>query len=157
MPLLTAFYRFDGRITRRTFWTGLILLAVFSPFAFSTVVSADPFSDLVANIRQYGVKGLIWSLVLMFALAALLTKRLHDRNKTGLFALLFYGPAVLKLFTFYTGALLGEGLLSWFGWLQDWGWLIGLELGAVGIWFLIELGLYGPVEPNKYGPDPRTD
>ncbi len=154
MPLLRAFYSFNGRITRRTFWVGLLLLAAFSPFAFSTLVSSDPFADLVGNIQKFGLKGLLWSLALIFALAALLTQRLHDRNKTGLYAFLFYGPAVLKAVQFYTGYTLDGG---WFGWLHSWGWLIGLELGAVGIWFLIELGLYGPVEPNKYGPDPRDD
>ena len=67
---------------------------------------------------------------------------------------LFYGPALLKAVQFYTGLEFGGGALSW---VQNWGWLIGLELGAVGIWFLIELGLYGPVEPNKYGLDPRNN
>ena len=154
MPMLSAFYSFQGRITRRTFWVGLFILAVVSPFAFTTLISSDPISDLINNIRQYGLKGLFWSLALIFALAALLTKRLHDRNKSGFYAVLFYGPAVIKAVQFYTGYSPDGG---WFSWMQDWGWLIGLELGAVGLWFLIELGLYGPVEPNKYGPDPRHD
>ncbi len=132
----------------------MLLLIIFSPFAFTTIISSNPFGDVVQSIRQLGLKGLIWSVVLLFVLAALLTKRLHDRNKTGLYAVLFYGPALLKAVQFYTGYSLEGG---WFSFLQDWGWLIGWELGFVGLWFLVELGLYGPVDPNKYGPDPRGD
>ena len=154
MSLITNLIGFQGRITRRTFWLGLLLLIIFSPFAFTTIISSDPFGDVVQSIRQLGLKGLVWSVVLLFVLAALLTKRLHDRNKTGLYAGLFYGPALLKAVQFYTGYSLEGG---WFSFLQDWGWLIGWELGFVGLWFLVELGLYGPVDPNKYGPDPRGD
>lgn len=154
MSIFSNFFSFQGRIARRSFWLGLVLLAVFSPFAFSTIISSNPFAELLRSAQELGVKGLIWSLVLIFVLASLLTKRLHDRNKTGLYAALFYGPAVLKAVQFYTGYSLDGG---WFSWLQDWGWLIGLELGFVGIWFLIELGLFGAVDPNKYGPDPRDD
>lgn len=154
MGLITRFFGFQGRITRRTFWFGLAILVIFSPFAFTTIISSDPFGDVLNSIRQLGFKGLVWSLILLFMLAGLLTKRLHDRNKTGLYAVLFYGPALLQAVQFYTGYQLEGG---WFSFLQDWGWLIGLELGFVGLWFLVELGLYGPVEPNKYGPDPRDD
>lgn len=148
MSLLSPFLSFQGRIGRLTFWIGLIILTAISPFAFSTLISADPFGEMISKTQQLGLKGLLWSVALIFCLAALLTKRLHDRNKTGLYALLFYGPALLQLVNFYTGQSLGG---EWFSWLQDWGWLIGLELGAVGLWFLIELGFFGSVEPNKYG------
>ena len=154
MPLLSPFISFHGRITRRTFWVGLFILTALSPFAFSTLISADPFGELINSVQQFGLKGLAWSVVLIFCLAALLTKRLHDRNKSGLYAVLFYGPALLKAMEFYGGLSLGG---EWLSWVQDWGWLLGLEMGAVGLWFLIELGLYGPVDPNKYGPDPRDD
>ena len=152
MPLISPFVSFNGRIGRRTFWVGLFILTALSPFAFSTLVSADPIAELINSVKQFGLKGLAWSVVLIFCLAALLTKRLHDRNKSGLYAVLFYGPALLKAMEFYGGLSLGG---DWLSWVQDWGWLLGLEMGAVGLWFLIELGLYGPVEPNKYGPDPR--
>ena len=154
MPLISPFISFQGRITRRTFWLGLIILTAASPFAFSTLLSSDPIADLVANVQKFGLKGLIWSVVLIFCMAALLTKRLHDRNKTGLYAVLFYGPALLQALQFYGGVSLD---LSWLSSVQEWGWLIGLEIAAVGLWFLVELGLYGPVDPNKYGPDPRDD
>jgi len=154
MRLLSPFVSFRGRITRRTFWMGLFILTAVSPFAFSTLISSDPIADIVGNIQQFGLKGFIWSLVLIFCLAALMTKRLHDRNKTGLYAVLFYGPALLQAWHFYTGLSVGG---DWFGWMQDWGWLLGLEMGAAGIWFLIELGFLGAVDPNKYGVNPRDD
>lgn len=152
MGFISPFTSFHGRIGRLTFWIGLIILAAISPFAFTTLLSADPFTDMAAKAQQLGLKGLLWSVALIFFLAALLTKRLHDRNKTGLYALLFYGPALLQAVHFYTGVNVENQLdsLEWFSWVRDWGWLIGLELGAVGLWFLVELGFYGPVEPNKY-------
>lgn len=157
MSLLSPFISFQGRITRRTFWVGLFILAAVSPFAFSTLISSDPIAELVGNIQKFGIKGLVWSIALIFCLAALLTKRLHDRNKTGLYAVLFYGPALLKALQFYTGVTFAGEWAGWFTWVQDWGWLIGLEMGAVGLWFLVELGFYGSVEPNKYGSDPAND
>jgi uncharacterized membrane protein YhaH (DUF805 family) len=39
-----------------------------------------------------------------------------------------------------------------------WGYkLLAGWIGTVSAWFLIELGFFGPKEPNRYGPDPRDD
>ena len=51
MPIISPFVSFHGRITRRTFWVGLIVLAFASPFAFSTIISADPFGELVQTAQ----------------------------------------------------------------------------------------------------------
>ena len=101
MRLFAPFTRFQGRITRRTFWAGLVVLAAISPFSLSALISNDPFSEVIVKIRELGLPGLLWSAVLIYALAALLTKRLHDRGKTGLYAVLFYAPALLTALHFF--------------------------------------------------------
>lgn len=145
--LIKLFTSFRGRIGRIAFWFGIIVLAMVSPFSVSTLFTSDPLSDLVNNVRNLGLFGLGWSLVLIYVMAALLTKRLHDRNKSGIFAALAYAPATLQTVLFFIGQS------HWASWLQtalDWSWLIGLHLAVVGVWFFVELGLYGPKEPNKY-------
>ena len=71
-------------------------------------------------------------------------KRIHDRNKTGKLAALFYG----LWFVFMAAAIAtgGNAVIA-----------IGLFLLslAISIWFLIEFGcLRGTIGSNRYGPDP---
>lgn len=146
--LINLFLGFRGRIGRFGFWLGLITIAMVSPFSFWSVFSTDPLNDLMGNVQKLGVTGLIWSLVLIYVMAALITKRLHDRNKPGIYAALVYAPAILQSVTFFLG---GKEWASWLQFIYDWSWLIGLELAIVGLWFFVELGLYGAKEPNRYG------
>ena len=74
---------------------------------------------------------------------ALAAKRLHDRDKSAWWLLLFYlVPAVLDA----TAQALGEAT----------GALVLTLLGAaISIWAMIELGfLKGTQGPNRFGPDP---
>ncbi|WP_456618345.1 MULTISPECIES: DUF805 domain-containing protein [unclassified Bradyrhizobium] len=68
-------------------------------------------------------------------------KRLHDRNKSGWWLLLFYlGPAVCH----YVGQMSDLDVI--------------LDAASFGLtaWAIVELGvLPGTVGSNKYGPDPR--
>jgi uncharacterized membrane protein YhaH (DUF805 family) len=84
---------------------------------------------------------------------AVAIKRLHDRDKSGWWLLLFYfAPVVLIGIGTLLGvaSVLGEsaggGILA----------MIFYVAGAVaGIWGFVELGcLRGTVGPNQYGPDP---
>lgn len=150
MRLFDTFLGFRGRIGRSRFLFGLAVLVALSPFSVGTIVSANPLHEMSALIRQSGAVGLGWSLALLFVLAALMTKRLHDRGKSGLYAALFYLPAALELSRFFLGHLPGlERFALWSGLLAAW-------LGASGLWFLVELGFYrGQSGPNAYGLDPR--
>lgn len=150
MNLLATFLSFRGRIGRARFLFGLAVLAALSPFSLGTIVSSNPLHEMVALVRRSGAVGLGWSLALLFVLAALMTKRLHDRGKSGLFASLFYLPAALEVARFFLGPLPGlADVALWSGLLAAW-------LGATGLWFLVELGFYrGQNGPNAYGLDPR--
>ncbi len=140
------FFSFDGRIGRLAYWFGLIVLVAVSPFSFWAVFSENPFTEVISLTRETGLAGLGWSLALLFPLAALNTKRLHDLGQSGLMGFLFYAPAAITAATFFTGwhpeidnALMYTQLAAWW-------------FGAAGLWFLIRLGFYrGTSGPNKYG------
>ena len=148
---ITLFTGFSGRISRRWFWIGLFVVAALSPFSIWTAMSGNPFFEALPTVKRLGLPGLLWVMALMLPLAALITKRLHDRGRSGWLALLFYLPAALaalKLFNVYRGEI--AEVQYWLGWVNWW-------FGAAGLWFLIELGFFGSQSgPNKYGPEPGT-
>lgn len=69
-------------------------------------------------------------------------RRLHDRDRSGSWLLVFYGlPAFL-------GYLAGTGETGWRS-------VLALASLAISIWGFVEMGcLRGTVGPNEYGPDP---
>ncbi|MCB1521968.1 MAG: DUF805 domain-containing protein [Hyphomicrobiaceae bacterium] len=145
------FLGFSGRIGRRSFVFAVLLLAAASPVSLNAILSSNPLADLVPSLRRLGPAGLVWSFALLIMIAALMTKRLHDRGKSGLYAGLFYLPAALQLVTFFTGITpLTQQVALWSGLIAAW-------IGATGLWFLVELGFYpGEQGPNIYGPDRRS-
>ncbi len=150
MNPISLFTSFKGRIGRTYYWIGLIVLILISPFSFGAVFSADPFSEAISYVRSMGLQGLAWSLALLFPLAALNTKRLHDLGRSGLVGLLFYAPAALSAVTMFTGWTPRVEQIHY------WTSLLAGIVGATGLWFLVRLGFSrGTRGANKYGPDPR--
>ncbi len=150
MGLIRLFTSFDGRIGRRNYLFGLVMLILASPFSVSAILSPNPFQEAFGAIQNLGFNGLLWSLGLLIPLAALNTKRLHDLNKSGIVALLFYAPAALSALTLFTG---------WtppgFDQIMSWTLTLAGVMGATSAWFLFTLGFQaGTNGPNKYGPDP---
>ena len=135
MPLTQLLFSFRGRINRLPFWLASIAVALVL---------------IVLVILSFGLGGptegtalVIFVLYLPVAYVglALGTKRLHDRDKSGWWLLLFYVlPGILQWLADMAG---GAGII-----LQ----VIALVLN---IWALIELGfLRGTPWPNRFGPDP---
>jgi len=156
MNAIRAFTSFSGRIGRRGFWAGIVTILFLGSMAKVTmtpdILSDDPFTALVKNWRNMGAKDVLIYLAMLYPAMALVTQRLHDRNKSGFVAALFWAPALLQAAT-----IIVPGIAVYLGQIH---WGLGLLLawiGAVGIWFFIELGFYGPREPNKYGINPRDD
>lgn len=155
MHLLRLLTSFTGRIGRRGFWLGMLALLGAGAAAKVSVtpdlLSDDPFAALLSNLGRMGPQEVAIYLALLMPAMALVVKRLHDRNKSGLYAALFWAPALVKAITALSPSLDGAAAQVLWGidWLTAW-------IGAVGIWFFIELGLYGPVDPNRYGADPRA-
>jgi uncharacterized membrane protein YhaH (DUF805 family) len=88
--------------------------------------------------------GLLYIVVIVAGLAITI-KRLHDRDKSGWWALLFFvAPALLSAAGMALGSSLGLGAS-----------LFSLVSLAISIWAFVELGcLRGTQGPNQFGQDP---
>ena len=131
---LQTFTSFNGRIPRKTYWLGLIvmillvvvleiiLLSIFGVSMMSMDPNATPEAQAAA--AEQAMSGMAIPLVILILLTiwpslAIYAKRWHDRDKSG------------------------------------WWTLIGLVPIIGGLWMLIELGfLRGTEGPNRFGPDP---
>jgi uncharacterized membrane protein YhaH (DUF805 family) len=135
---LNLFFSFQGRINRAKYWlVTLIWLAVW--ILVGTLLVAAMFTT-----ESWLVPGVIGLVVIIPAIVSGVSvgiRRLHDRDKTGWWLVLFYlVPSVLQS---GGGPQAGIGLLLT---------LAGL---AIAIWAIVELGcLPGTAGPNQYGPDP---
>jgi uncharacterized membrane protein YhaH (DUF805 family) len=149
MDWTTLLFSFQGRINRGKYWLAaliyMVVWIVFIAFIFMWIGKLD-----FANLFSVAGAGLlIWLIgfILFIALTwsglAVGVKRLHDRDKSGWWILLFWlGPSVLGNWQLATPDLSGGLILS-------------LAAAAIAIWGFVELGcLRGTPGPNQYGPDP---
>jgi uncharacterized membrane protein YhaH (DUF805 family) len=108
--------------------------------------SVDQADKLVRMILDYAV---LFIIILGFFIASWISafaigvKRLHDRDRSGWWILLFYvAPSVLGGAGNTTDGALASGIL-------------GLAALVFSLWGLVELGfLRGTVGPNRFGLDP---
>ena len=134
---------FQGRIKRADFW----MLAFVAACCWLVIG--------IFGLMPAGVVRTILAIAMFLAgvvvLLSAATRRLHDRDKSAWFLLLFFGvPSLIQ-----TAASEERGVitLSLFGggW-QSFSQLISL---AISIWMIVELGcLRGTSGVNRYGPDP---
>jgi uncharacterized membrane protein YhaH (DUF805 family) len=152
MNLGYLYTSFDGRINRKPYWLGSLLLMV--PFIVIGVVAVfavgtDPSSQIWANI--------LISIIAAYPVTALMIKRLHDRNRPGIIAAVLWAPTVLMYLGQLTG-LTGE-ISDVYGQAvfvpNMLGIIIYVLAFVVAIYWFIDLGcLRGTAGDNKYGPDP---
>ncbi len=131
------FLSFQGRLNRKPYWLGTIALLSLVVIGVFGVMFLAGGGGGIATI------GVIY-LLLLWPTLAIGVKRLHDRNKSAWWLVVFYvAPTLLNV--------LGEG-----GEAEGVGAMIfGLASLAISIWALVELGfLRGTVGANRYGPDP---
>ena len=129
-------FSFQGRINRAKYW-----LASLIPLALIGVVMSLPMARLPKAATVFLAVSLV---VIAFAMAlALGVKRLHDRNKSAWWLLIFSGlPIVFEV----ANATVNRGEPSF---------LLTLLGAALSIWALVELGiLRGTNGSNQFGPDP---
>ena len=125
-------FGFQGRINRAKYWLAAVIY-----LAFIVVVTVLAF--LVDLDGLFIALAMVIYVALLISSIAVGIKRLHDRNKSGLWLLVFYLlPAVLSGIDTATGMT-----------------IFSLASAAVSIWMIVELGfLRGTPGPNQYGPDP---
>jgi uncharacterized membrane protein YhaH (DUF805 family) len=163
MSLFHLLFGFSGRANRGKFWLAVVLWIVFWAIAVPACVlaaiiilglhlpdSSLPHDELIARYVRlaFDYLGLLivfiaFTIVSWVSAFAVGIKRLHDRDKSGWWILLFYlAPSVL-------GSIANtseQAVVSF---------VLGLASFGISIWGLVELGfLRGTVGPNPYGPDP---
>lgn len=165
---MELFTSFDGRISRRSFWLGILGIIVASFIAIFALGALFGNSDTTMKFA-----GTIISLALFYPAAAISAKRLHDRNKPTMpWLAIFFLPGfisnLMQAFRIDYSVLdvsQMEGMGGMMGMFSSAGqdilvpgklaMLVGLVAMVVGIWALVELGfLKGTDGDNSFGPDP---
>ena len=149
MDLLFFLFGFTGRINRGKYWLALVLYTA-AWIAFAVVAikllrvldKDDPFDFLGGGLALW-VSGLSLALMVLWSSLATGVKRLHDRDKSGWWILLFwFGPSLLG----GSNQTMEDSPVS----------LVLALIGlGIAIWGFVELGcLRGTRGPNQYGTDP---
>ncbi|MEI7805091.1 MAG: DUF805 domain-containing protein [Hyphomicrobiales bacterium] len=138
--LVQLFYGFEGRINRAKYWLAvgvfLAIAIVLTLLAIMLGLGVD-VEDLAETSLSVIVIAIIVYIPMLIAGIAVGMKRLHDRNKSGWWLVLFYAA---------------PALLSWLG---GENMILSLVSFIISIWAIVELGfLRGTPGANSYGPDP---
>lgn len=132
--ILHMWFGFSGRFNRAKCWlVGLVNCAILIVGAACAYASESAAAWVLFGLAY---------VALALSGLAITIKRLHDRDKSGWWSLLFLvAPSVLS----GVGAAFGQGA----------GALTGLVSAGISIWMFVELGCFrGTVGPNRFGPDP---
>jgi uncharacterized membrane protein YhaH (DUF805 family) len=147
-------FGFSGRINRAKYW--LWVLIYFIAAIVVAIVMAVINSDMVGGIVQFA-----FSVAAFISALAIMSKRLHDRNKSAWWILLFVVVPMILLGIGIGAAVYGvivsgaDAANFDFGKLGAVGIVCLLATLAIYIWAFVELGcLRGTVGPNQYGADP---
>ncbi|MDB5629777.1 MAG: hypothetical protein JWQ51_2117 [Tardiphaga sp.] len=143
-------FSFRGRINRGKYWLAILIYTVaWVAFVGTSIAMIGSNTDDLFKLAGAGLliwlAGLVLLLVGTWSGFATGIKRLHDRDKSGWWILLFWlGPSVLGGIQ----ATTNNPAVSL---------TMGFGSAALAIWGLIELGvLRGSAGPNLYGRDPLT-
>lgn len=145
-----AFYLVpSGRIARRPYWLKWAIPVTVITLLFRVAHVAGVRSGNTLLTAAIGGASIGFNLLILWPGAAVLAKRIHDRNKTGWLAALFYAPVVI-----YS---IAARLLSTEGPNGPDPLMVAIALigGTIFLYFVVEFGFFsGTVGPNRFGPDP---
>jgi len=155
---------FEGRLNRKPFWLGILLLVAVSiviDVAFVIYLAVRSGMPASANASEWEpwlnnlasqvkLANFVLQLILLYPSAALMVKRLHDRNRPGYFAVFGLAPGLLYNLVDLAGVTSSDPAK-----MNVLEIVLLIVTIAVGIWLFIELGcLRGTVGSNRFGPDP---
>lgn len=138
----TILFSFDGRLNRGKYWlVALLTGAAWLVFFLLGALIAEILGESATSVLGFFV-GSVVLVATLWAAIATGVKRLHDREKSGWWMLMFY---------LLPGALNAVG--------ETGGGLFFALVGfAISIWGFVEMGcLKGTTGPNAYGPDPLPE
>ncbi len=143
MSMTQLLFSFQGRLNRKPYWITVIATMVI-------IIVLLLFALILIREHRFEFAGLTLALLVILYIPliwiglAIGAKRLHDRDKSAWWLLVFYAL---------------PGILSTAGnQMEDLGFII-LHIISFGItvWAFVELGcLRGTRGPNRYGPDPLS-
>jgi uncharacterized membrane protein YhaH (DUF805 family) len=99
MDLVNLLFSLKGRINRRKFWLGILILDL-------AVVGGTFLLDVTRSSEAYDNAARLFAIPVLWMLLALCTKRLHDFNKSAAWALV--GVIVFPFFILVLGLLKGS-------------------------------------------------
>ena len=149
MDWQSLLFSFRGRINRAKYWLAVLVFVV-----------ADAALGLLGWVLDNGlafqILSFVVNLAVLIASIAVCIKRLHDRDRSGWWLLLFYaGPVAVALI----GGFIFWAAADTVGMSAEWSYL-GLRLCLLGgialaIWGFVEIGCRrGTAGYNRFGPDP---
>jgi uncharacterized membrane protein YhaH (DUF805 family) len=136
MDLVNLLYTYQGRINRAKWWLAVLVYVIAVLILWVLAMALGIGGAIVIYLAFYVAAAISGIMVGV--------KRLHDRNKSGWWMLLFYGVPFL--------AGIVQAVVA-----QDsaLGLLLGVVSVVIAIWVFVEFGcLRGSIGPNQYGPDP---
>lgn len=145
--MLQNYFSFSGRLNRKPYW-----LFVFSIFLGMIIVGA--IAGGLYGLDLYSVAVIVVGIgyfALVVASLSFVVRRLHDRDKSAWWLLVFYLlPTILAGISRYVSGpepgLNGPGAI------------FQLAGGIISIWAFVELGFFrGTIGSNRFGPDPLSD
>jgi uncharacterized membrane protein YhaH (DUF805 family) len=145
---IVGFYlRPRGRISRSQYWLKWALPIVVLTLLFRIAVVAGYRSGGIEVGRPLWIASVVFNFAILWPGAMVMAKRIHDRNKPGWLAAIFY--ATIILYTIAARLFLNPAQPS-IGFA-----VFALSMVAIFLYFVVEFGFFrGTVGPNRYGPDP---
>ena len=136
MDYTNLLFSFEGRINRGKYWLAVLIWVIAW-----LVALAIGFAAMYANVWLGVIVFVIVGIPAIISSFAVAIKRLHDRDKSGWWIVLFYVvPSILNQIGQHMG---GAGLI------------LALASLGISIWAFVEIGcLPGTSGQNQYGPDP---
>jgi len=140
VDLIALLSTYQGRINRAKYWVAFLCFLIIGialgilGFIFSMIGDIGTYLILIISVVVY--------IAMMVAGIFVGIKRLHDRNKSGWWLLVFmFAPGILSGIGFAIGGFIAT--------------ILSLAAFGITVWMFVELGcLRGTVGPNQYGPDP---
>lgn len=140
-----------GRISRSQYWLKWAIPVIAITLFLRIATVAGTRSGDVALAKTLVDVTLVFHFATLWPGFSVLSKRVHDRNKPGWLAAVFYAPIIIFAIAarFFlnpvnpspAAAVFALAMLS--------------AIFAVFLYFIIEFGFFrGTVGPNRYGPDP---
>ena len=169
--MLHFLFSVRGRVGRKTMWLfyfaacicwGIAVAAIYGIADFAEI--SDPLGDVFLGEPVSAGGWCIFALLalayalLVVCLLAVMSKRLHDRNRSAWWLLPIYGGVALV--AVLDNAVPDTWIATEYLWtLWNRGVFVTMALlGIAGLWLFLELFLLpGTRGPNRYGPDPLVN